>query len=184
MGRGDVGVRRGRGAELGALTRAGQTRVEADERVEHGAHLRHLVGAEDTGAAEAGEHGEHRLGLTELVLEQVERVRERVADREPERAQPEGLQEHPGLVCAAHPRVDEVAVVEAEARVDDDPLDPAVARTRDALLEVRDEPRQRIGLALDVGDVADVAAGDAAQHEGRPVLRDEGEHVVLGRPHR
>ena len=49
-------------------------------------------------AAETGQHGEEALGDAELVLEQVERVRHRVADRQAERAQPERVQQHPGLV--------------------------------------------------------------------------------------
>ena len=57
-------------------------------------HLADLVGAEEVGAPESGEDREEPLGLAELLLEEVEGVRERVAHRDAEGAQTEALREH------------------------------------------------------------------------------------------
>ena len=62
------------------------------------------------------------LGLAELVLEQVEGVGKGVADGNPEAAQAEALGDHSRLVSHADRGVDQVAVVEAQPRVDDDLL--------------------------------------------------------------
>ena len=79
--------------------------VETRQGVENGTDLRDLVGAEHPGPAEAREHREHRLGLAELVLEEIEGVRQRVADGQTQRAEAERLQQHPGLVRNAYLRL-------------------------------------------------------------------------------
>ena len=100
--------------------------------------------AQDTRAAEEGEHGVEALGRPELLLEQVEGVRQRIAQGHAERAQPEGAEHHPGLVPGAHDRVGEVAVVEAHPRIDDHALHAPRAGMVDAPCEVLAQPRNRI----------------------------------------
>ena len=109
--------------------RVAQSTLRTSSASQHGDDLRHLVGAEDTGAAELGQDREKPLGRTELVLEEVEGVGQRVADRQAEHAQPDRVQQDPRLVTDPGLGVDQVAVVEAHARVDDDPLHaPAAGR--------------------------------------------------------
>ena len=60
--------------------------IKEGHRGEHGAHVRDLVRAEEVGPPEPGEDREETLGLAELVLEQVEGVGQRIADRYAEAA--------------------------------------------------------------------------------------------------
>ena len=108
--------------------------------------MRDLVRAEEVGPAEPGQDREEALGLAELVLEQVEGVRQRVADRDTEAAQPEALGEHGGLVPDADRGLDEVGVVEAQAGVDHDLLDAEGAGVLDARAEVVEQVGQRVGV--------------------------------------
>jgi hypothetical protein len=77
--------------------------------IEHDTKVRHLVRTQQVGAAQHREDGIEALGLAELVAEEVEGVWGHVADRHPERAQPEGLRQHPHLVLRAGARCVEVA---------------------------------------------------------------------------
>ena len=130
-------------------------------------------------AAEARQHGEEPLGLAELVLEQVEGVRERVAHRYAERPEPEGLRQHLRLVPDAGRGVGEVGVVEAHAGIDQDPVDAEDLRTLEPRAEVVEQSRQRVVVERNGPDVADVGEVDEAQHDRGVVLRGKGEHLVL-----
>ena len=79
--------------------------------------------APDARATEQGQHRVEALSRAVLLLERVERVRQRVAHRHAEGPQSESAEEHPGLVPGAHHRIGEVAAVEAHARVDDHAVD-------------------------------------------------------------
>ena len=81
------------------------------------------MGAEQVGFAEGGEDGEEGFGATDFFLEKFEGMREGVADGETEVAQAKGVEKNVHLMPHAHRAVLEIAVVKAEAGIEDDPFD-------------------------------------------------------------
>jgi len=59
------------------------------QRIQHGLDARDFVGAEQIGLAQCGQHGKERFGAAHLVAEKFKGMRQRVANRETKRSQPE-----------------------------------------------------------------------------------------------
>ena len=125
-------------------------------RLHHPAHLRDLVRAQQARLAEQRQHGEKRLGRAHLLLEALEGVRQRLADRPAQRAQPEAVQENLHLVPDARAAVLQVAVVKAEARIDPDARHARVRRRLDLPREKLVQRRDRVAPQVELADLAHV----------------------------
>src|SRR5205807_2564909 len=90
-------------------------------------YARHLVRAEKVRLAQCRQHSEERLGAAHLLAEILERMGQRVANREAQRAQPEGVQKNRHLMPNAHRAVLQVAIIKAQAWIEENLLH-AVAR--------------------------------------------------------
>ncbi len=145
-------------------------------RVDHRADAGDFVGAEEVGFAEGGEDGEESFGVADFVAKIFEGVRQRVADRVAEGAEAEGVEEGFDLVLDADGAVLEVAVVEAEAGIDEDFFDAEVAGHFDLAFEVGAHDRDGIVGEFEVANFADVLALDVADDDGGVVFGDEAIH--------
>src|SRR6266571_1922415 len=90
------------------------------QRLQHRLDARHFVGAEQIRLAQRGEDGEKRFGAADLFPEIFEGMRQRLADRIAQRAQPEAVQERRHLVAHASGAVLQVPVIETETRIAQD----------------------------------------------------------------
>src|SRR5262245_27218602 len=95
--------------------------------------------------AQGGQDREEWFGAANLLLEVFEGMRQRMADRETQRTQPESVQEDMHLMSHAHGAVLEIAVVETQPRVDEDPLNALLHRLLNLSREVIVHPADRVG---------------------------------------
>src|SRR5216683_2278704 len=78
---------------------------------QHRLDARHFVGAEQIRFTQRGEDGEKWFGAADLLPEIFERMRQRLADRIPERAQSEAIQKRRDLMPHASGAVLQVPVI-------------------------------------------------------------------------
>ncbi|SVB76855.1 uncharacterized protein METZ01_LOCUS229709, partial [marine metagenome] len=135
------------------------------------------VRAEQVGLTECGEHGEKRLGTPHLIPKTLDRVRQGVAHRPAQFAQPEGVQKRFHLVAHPHRAVLQVAIVKTQPRVDKALGQAAAPGGLDLAREVLRHARDGVVIERDVADVTDVVASDIADDHrslmpgGKPVDR-------------
>ena len=89
---------------------------------------RDFVGAKQIGFAQRGQHGEERLGTTDFVAEKFKGVGQGMADRKTQRAQPERIQKYVHLVPHPDGAVLQIAVVKAQAGIEQDFLHAVALR--------------------------------------------------------
>ena len=135
-------------------------------RLQHGSNARHLVGAEQIGFAQRGQHGKERLGAADFVAEKFKRVRQGVANREAEFAQPERVQENIHLMPHAHRAVPQIAVIETEARIQKYLLHAAAPGDFNLAREIIAHHRNGVGVQIKVADLADIPALHEANNHG------------------
>lgn len=132
------------------------------------------MGAEEIGFAERGEDREVRFRAADFVAEIFEGVRKGVAHRIAKRAEAEGVEESFHLVLDAHGAVLEVAVVKAQAGVDEDFFDAEVAGHFDLAFEVGTHGGNGIVAQFEVADFANVFSLHVTDDDGGIVFGDEG----------
>ena len=76
--------------------------------------------AEQIRFSNCGKNGKKRFGAADFVAEKFKRVRQRVANRKTKRAQPKSIQENVHLMSHPHRAVLQVAVIKAEAGIEED----------------------------------------------------------------
>src|SRR5208282_1712374 len=120
------------------------------QRVQHSFDARDFVGAEQVGFAQRGEYGKERLGAADFVAEKFKGVGQGVADWKTERPQPERVQENVHLVPHADGAVLQVAVVKAEAGVQDNSLHAAALRNFDLSRKILAHHFNRVGAQIEI----------------------------------
>src|SRR6185369_571422 len=122
--------------------------------------------------------GKKGLRATDFFTEEFECVRQGMADRIPERAQAESIQEHTHLMPHPNGAVLQVAVIKAEAGVDEDLLHAMPRGEFDLALEEIDHRPDGIGAEIEIADLADVVALNITKDDGGVVGGDQGEVFV------
>jgi uncharacterized SAM-dependent methyltransferase len=159
-------------------TANGERRSQQAHRFQHGPDARHFVGAEQVGFAQGGQHGKEGLGAADLLAEKLEGVREGVAEGKPQRAQAEGVQENRHLVAHPHGAVLQVAVVETQARVQEELLHPVAPGQLNLAGKVIVHQRHRVRAQIEVAHLADVFPLHIAEDGRRIVLGDHAEELL------
>ncbi len=139
------------------------------------------MGSQEMGFAKQREDGEERLRAADFVLEVFEGVRQRVTDGPAQLAQAEGVEEGPHLMAHAGRAVLEVAVIEAQPRVEEDALHAEARRLVNLPREIVPHARHHVVLEGEIPDGADVLALDVTEDHGGVPLGDEAEKVARPR---
>lgn len=155
-------------------------RLIAFQGLQDGADAGDFVGAEEVGLAEGGENGEEGFGATDFLAKELEGVGQGVADGKTKGAKAKGVEEDLHLMADAGGAVLEIAVVEAEAGVEEKFGGAASLGAFDKAGEMVAHGGNDIGAEGEVADGAGVFALDVAEDEGGVVRGDEMEKVVRG----
>ncbi|MEY2599816.1 MAG: hypothetical protein RLZZ142_2075 [Verrucomicrobiota bacterium] len=138
---------------------------------DHAAQFRDLVGTQEVGACEQGEHSEKGFCGADFLLEKLEGVGEGLADRPAEGAETECVEEGLDLIAHALCAVGEVLVVEAEAGIDPEAFDPAVHGALDFPFEVAEQDAGVIRVQAEVPGITGVVGFlDVAKDDARLVF--------------
>src|SRR5208282_413542 len=129
-------------------------------------------GAEQVGFAQRGEYGKERLGAADFVAEKFKGVGQGVADWKTERPQPERVQENVHLVPNADGAVLQVAVVKAEAGVQENFLHAVTLRDFDLSRKILAHHFNRVATEIEIADFADVFALHVTKDHRRTVVGD------------
>ncbi len=159
------------------------SRSENFHRVQNRFGFWNLVGAEQIGFTKRGEHGEEWFGGADFLTKILEGVREGVANWEPEGAEAEGVQENSHLVPHANGAVLEIAVVEAEPRIEEDLFDAIARCCFNLAREIIMHHRDGVIAEVEVSDFADISALNVADDHGGVVSGGNAEEfmVIFGR---
>ena len=136
------------------------------------------MGAEHIGPAQRGQHGEKRLGTTHLVAEILKGMRQRVADWKSQRPQPERVQENRHLVLYAHRAVLQIAVIKAEAGIENDFFHVVALCDFNLPGKIFTHHLNRVGAEIEIVHFADVFALHVTKNHRRVVIRNHAEQLI------
>ncbi len=147
-------------------------------RIQHGLDARDFVRAEQIGFAQCGQHGKERFGATDFVPEKFKRVGQGVADGKSQRPQPERIEENFHLMPHAYGAVLQVAVIETEARIEQDFLHAVALRDFNLARKVFAHLFNRIAAQIEIADFTDIFALDVTDDDRGVVRGDHAEKLI------
>ena len=136
------------------------------------------MGAEQISLAQRGQHGEKRFGTAHLVAEILKGMRQRVADWKSQRPQPECVQENVHLMPHAHHAVLQIAVIKAEAGIEDDFFHTVALRDFNLPPKIAAHHFNRVGAEIEIADFTDVFALHVTKNHRRVMRRDHAEQLI------
>jgi hypothetical protein len=150
--------------------------AELPKRFQHGAHAGDFVRAEEIGFAQRSEDSEKRFGRADFITKILKGMWECMADREPQCAKPERVEERPHLMLNAEGTVLKIAIIETQTGIDEDAVESAVQGQIDLTGEILVHAQDGIATEIKRVHLADVVPFDITHDDGGSVIGREAVH--------